>query len=636
MADDLRARKEQLERVWDFRAAAECAQQLGDVPDAIRLLIDAKAPGEAAQLAAQIVEPKELARAAEVYEKKRIWEGAAALRERLGEFERAADDWGKAQRPLERARTLELAGRPREAGLLLERTIADAPNDAAEARLRLAKLLAAFGRHEEAVRHLQKARPDRLLVRELDALGLREAASWALDRLRLTMPELPETLGEFLAAEPPLPSLADADGRSIAGRYRIVRLVAAGGNGRVYLADDLLTGGPVALKLFAAAGDSRGREAWQRFLREAHIVRALRHPNVVEVRDVDETLGMMVMEYLPGGTLADRFLPRRGLLPAEARRIALEVLAALEAAHQHGVVHRDLKPANILFDAAGTAKLGDFGVAHLVDAGQTQTAGLIGTLAYMSPEQVTGAPITFAADLYALGVTLHEMLTGALPFPGPDFVAQHLGDAPPPTGLGAGWDAIVHRLLEKAPEARFGSIDEARAALAGIAPAVTTRAAATPPPATAPVGPPTERYTDRHAIGATAWSRLFEATDAQLGRKVVLEEFTAPLDPHLDALRILARAGGPHLQRLLRIDAQSRTVVYESVAGPPLAVDDATRVKILRALAPLHAEGRGHGALAHAIVACAGEPVVRIAGLCDPARAATPADDLSVLAPARP
>jgi serine/threonine-protein kinase len=362
----------------------------------------------------------------------------------------------------------------------------------------------------------------------------------------------------------------------------------------------------------------------------------LRHPNVVEVRDVDETLGMMVMEYLPGGTLADRFLPRRGLLPAEARRVALEVLSALEAAHQHGVVHRDLKPANILFDAAGTAKLGDFGVAHLVDAGQTQTAGLIGTLAYMSPEQVTGAPITFAADLYALGVTLHEMLTGALPFPGPDFVAQHIGDAPPPTGLGKAWDAVVHRLLEKAPEARFGSIDEARAALTAIAPSAVANAPGTPPPATAVVATPAERYIDRREIGATAWSRLFEATDARLGRVVVLEEFAAPLEAHLPMLRALARAGGPHFQRLLRID--NRTVVYEAIAGsalaPPLAA--AAQATVMRALAPLHAEGHGHGALRGAIALCAGEPVVRIAGLCDPARPALPADDLSVLSPAPP
>ena len=111
--------------------------------------------------------------------------------------------------------------------------------------------------------------------------------------------------------------------------------------------------------------------------------------------------------------------------------MALDIIGGLEAAHHRGVVHRDVKPANIFFDARGTAKLGDFGVAHLVDLGQTQTGGLIGTLAYMSPEQITGAPISIAADLYALGVTLFEVVTGRLPFLGPDFVAQHLGEEPP-------------------------------------------------------------------------------------------------------------------------------------------------------------------------------------------------------------
>src|SRR5690606_3187921 len=134
----------------------------------------------------------------------------------------------------------------------------------------------------------------------------------------------------------------------------------------------------------------------------------------------------------------------------------LDVLAGLELIHQRGVIHRDVKPDNIFFDARGTAKLGDFGVAHLLDLGQTQTGGLIGTLAYVAPEQITGAPLTITADLYALGVTLFEALTGRLPFLGPDFVAQHLGETPPaPSTLAsevaASWDPIVARLLEKDP-----------------------------------------------------------------------------------------------------------------------------------------------------------------------------------------
>src|SRR5262249_24460583 len=138
-----------------------------------------------------------------------------------------------------------------------------------------------------------------------------------------------------------------------------------------------------------------------------------------------------------------------------------------EAAHHRGVVHRDVKPANVFFDARGTAKLGDFGVAHLVDLGQTQTGGLIGSLAYMSQEQITGAPISIAADLYALGVTLFEAITGRLPFLGPDFVAQHLGEPPPSAtsaavDLAAGWDPILAGLLVKNPHERTPTLGDLR------------------------------------------------------------------------------------------------------------------------------------------------------------------------------
>src|SRR5512138_2727852 len=158
----------------------------------------------------------------------------------------------------------------------------------------------------------------------------------------------------------------------------------------------------------AASTCSRLRgAAYERFVREARLASTLRHPSLVEVYDVSVERGFLVMEYLPGGSLAQRLAAGR-LTPVQVRRMALDVIAGLEAAHHRGVVHRDVKPANIFFDARGTAKLGDFGVAHLVDLGQTQTGGLIGTLAYMSPEQITGAPISIAADMYALGVTLFE------------------------------------------------------------------------------------------------------------------------------------------------------------------------------------------------------------------------------------
>src|SRR5690606_3358529 len=157
---------------------------------------------------------------------------------------------------------------------------------------------------------------------------------------------------------------------------------------------------------------------------------------------------------------------------AQVRRLALELLAGLGLAHERGVIHRDVKPANVFLDARGSAKLGDFGVAHLLDLGQTQTGGLIGTLAYMSPEQVTGAPLPVAADPYAVGVTLFEARAGRPPFLGPDFVAQHLGEAPPDIAdlvpEAAGWSPILGRLLGKDPDARPTSTSEVAQAIATL------------------------------------------------------------------------------------------------------------------------------------------------------------------------
>src|SRR5581483_4972010 len=183
----------------------------------------------------------------------------------------------------------------------------------------------------------------------------------------------------------------------------------------------------------------RGQESYRRFAREARVISALRHQSIVRVLEFHEEEGLLVMEHLPGGTLADRPLP---LPRALCRAVLLSVTEGLQAAHACGIIHRDIKPQNIFFTATSRAKLGDFGVAHLQDLGATQTAGFVGTLAYMSPEQISGAPLTFAADVYGLGVTLFQALTGRLPFAGPDFVAQHLGETPPaPSSLRAGLDA---------------------------------------------------------------------------------------------------------------------------------------------------------------------------------------------------
>ena len=288
------------------------------------------------------------------------------------------------------------------------------------------------------------------------------------------------------------------DREVIAGRYRLEKLLGAGASGRVFLAIDEVAGRSVAVKMFFASS-ARGGAAYERFVREARLASTLRHPSLVEVYDVSVERGFLVMEYLPGGSLAQRLGSGEQLAPPQVRRMALDIIGGLEAAHHRGVVHRDVKPANVFFDARGTAKLGDFGVAHLVDLGQTQTGGLIGTLAYMSPEQITGAPISIAADLYALGITLFESLANRLPFLGPDFVAQHLGETAAARvdhhaeGLDPAWDPILDGLLVKNPRERTQTLADLRGQLEALDLGGRPQ-----------IGPRTKRASGSHSIAAIA------------------------------------------------------------------------------------------------------------------------------------
>src|SRR5947209_14355105 len=183
--------------------------------------------------------------------------------------------------------------------------------------------------------------------------------------------------------------------------------------GEVWAARDLELDRSVALKLLGPEADPA------RFEREAHAAAALSHPNVTQLFDYGTWHGRpyMVLEFLPGGTLEDRLRDGRPLPDAETERIAREVAAGLAHAHGRGLVHRDLKPANILFDADGRAKIADFGIARLADSGTLTEAGtLLGSAAYISPEQAAGLPATPASDVYSFGVMLFQMLTGRLPF----------------------------------------------------------------------------------------------------------------------------------------------------------------------------------------------------------------------------
>src|SRR5213076_2428959 len=218
-----------------------------------------------------------------------------------------------------------------------------------------------------------------------------------------------------------------------AGRYRLGDLLGRGGMSEVWSATDVELGRRVALKLLAPNADTA------RFEREARAVASLTHPNVTQLYDYGSAEGrpFMVLEYLPGGTLEERLRSGQALEDADTHRIASEIAAGLAHAHARGVVHRDLKPSNVLFDEEGRAKLADFGIARLA-AGEgtlTEAGTVLGTAAYISPEQASGLPATQASDVYSFGVILYRLLTGRLPFESSDpmeLVLMNRDQLPPP------------------------------------------------------------------------------------------------------------------------------------------------------------------------------------------------------------
>src|SRR5690242_15963984 len=252
------------------------------------------------------------------------------------------------------------------------------------------------------------------------------------------------------------------------GKYEIKRPLGRGAMGTVYEGWDPIIERRVAIKTvrLPEQADPETEEALARFRREAQAAGRLTHPNIVAVFDYGETndVAYIVMEFVDGPPLKNLLDKQERFALPDIVRVMEDLLTGLQFSHERGVVHRDIKPANVMLTSAGQAKIADFGIARIESSSMTQAGTLLGTPAYMSPEQFMGQVVDARSDIYSSGVLLYQLLTGERPFEGGLSAIMHkaLNTEPPwPSQLSVtappSFDAVVRRAMAKRPEERFPS-----------------------------------------------------------------------------------------------------------------------------------------------------------------------------------
>src|ERR1700733_3106273 len=268
------------------------------------------------------------------------------------------------------------------------------------------------------------------------------------------------------------PSLSPAALAALGVRYEILAEAGHGSMGNVYKARDRETGETVALKLLKPEIAS-DQAMMDRFKNELLFARKITHKNVCRVYEFNRVAGIAYtsMEFVEGESLRSVLNRFGGLPQRKATDLALQICSGLKEAHAQGIVHRDLKPENVMIDAQGNVKIMDFGIARSMEAGTRLTGALVGTPAYMAPEQAAGKPVDYRTDIYSLGLMLYEMFTGAPSFSADNSIAvalKQMREEPPPPheiepNIPVGTERTILKCLEKDPAKRFQSIADLEA-----------------------------------------------------------------------------------------------------------------------------------------------------------------------------
>jgi serine/threonine protein kinase/Tol biopolymer transport system component len=476
------------------------------------------------------------------------------------------------------------------------------------------------------------------------------------------------TLGGRVSGGDTLPASIIGESSGLIGstvsRYKVLERLGGGGAGVVYKARDLTLERFVALK-FLSSYRSGSEADKRRFLREARAASSLDHPNICTVYEIDETGEgrlFIAMAFCEGETLKHRL--ERGPLPvAEAANLAAQIAAGLAAAHEKGIVHRDVKPANVIVAPDGRVKIVDFGIAQSGDESRLTRAGTaVGTVGYMSPEQLRGEAIDRRTDVWSMGVVLYEMVTGFVPFPGEDDqgrIRAILMEEPEPAlslrpGLPAELGWILERALAKLPGDRYQSMAEMREDLLDLAAAggpsrisdILERTQVEIP--TQPLGPRGVRGEDTgtslagrilghyrvvERIGGGGMGVIYKAEDLRLSRTVALKFLPPELtrDPEakvrfLQEARAASALDHPNICTIHEVGETDDGRLYlvmplydgetlrQRIERGSLSIDEATDVaqQIARGLSKAHARGIAHRDIKPANLMITSDGVVKI------------------------